>query len=287
MSAIRAAVVALLLLAWTLLLLPVQWLALRWPTAAGRMLREAVPVLYHRGAAFLMGLKIRVVGDPSSTRPTLFVSNHVSWLDIVVYGALLKAAFIARSEVATWPGFGGLARLSRTVFIDRLRRRTADQRDIMAARLDDGDSLILFAEGTSSDGMRILPFKSAFLVLAEGTPLGRPLPVQPVAIAYFRLNGLPVGRRLMPIFAWVGGENLWPHLWNYLSRGTAEVAVIFHPPVTVDRFPSRKEMAAYCRDVIARSVSEVHAGRRADLTGDAGPPAHAPPLAAGGKTVHS
>jgi 1-acyl-sn-glycerol-3-phosphate acyltransferase len=283
MSAIRAALVASLLVAWTLLLLPAQWLALRLPSAAGRRLREAVPVLYHRGAARLMGLKIRVVGDPSSARPTLFVSNHVSWLDIVVFGALLKAAFIAKREVAGWAGFGGLARLSRTVFIDRQRRRTADQRDIMAARIESGDSLILFAEGTSSDGMRILPFKSAFLVLAEHSPNGRPLPVQPVAIAYYRLNGLPVGRRLMPVFAWVGGENLLPHLWNYLSRGTAEVAVVFHPPVTIDRFPSRKEMAVYCRDVIARSVSDVHAGRRFDLTGDGRPAA----LAASAKTGHS
>ncbi len=287
MSSIRAAILAFLLLAWTLILLPVQWMALRWPTAAGRRVAEAVPVLYHHGAARLMGLKIRVVGEPSLARPTLFVSNHVSWLDIVVFGALLKAAFIAKREVAAWPGFGGLARLSRTVFIDRQRRRTADQRDALAARLDAGDSLILFAEGTSSDGMRILPFKSAFFVLAERSPMGRPLPVQPVAIAYHRLNGLPVGRRLMPVFAWVGGENLLPHLWNYLSRGAAEVAVVFHPPVTIERFPSRKDMAAYCRDVIAQSVSDVNAGRRADLTGDAPAPVHAARLATSGKTGHS
>ena len=287
MSTIRAAVLAFLLLAWTLILLPVQWLALRWPTAAGRRVAEAVPVLYHYGAARLMGLEIRVVGDPSLARPTLFVSNHVSWLDIVVFGALLKAAFIAKREVGAWPGFGGLARLSRTVFIDRQRRRTADQRDIMAARLDAGDSLILFAEGTSSDGMRILPFKSAFFVLAERSSMGRPLPVQPVAIAYYRLNGLPVGRRLMPVFAWVGGENLLPHLWNYLSRGAAQVAVVFHPPVTIERFRSRKEMAAYCRNVIAQSVSDVNAGRRADLSGDAPAPGHAARLATGGETGHS
>ena len=97
----------------------------------------------------------------------LFAANHVSYLDITVLGSLLDASFIAKTEVAGWPLFGWLARLQRSVFIDRRARSTAHQRDSIAARLAAGEALILFPEGTSGDGNRLLPFKSALFSVAD------------------------------------------------------------------------------------------------------------------------
>jgi lyso-ornithine lipid O-acyltransferase len=181
----------------------------------------------------------------------------------VVLDTLLAGSFVTKAEVAGWPVFGLLAKLQRSVFIERRPQRTATQRDAMRERIAVGDSLILFAEGTSSDGLRLRPFKSSFLALAEQPgPDGRPLTVQPVTVAYARLNGLPVGRRSMPVFAWVGDEDLAPHLWRFLKAGPGEAVVVFHPPVTLEQFGSRKALTRHCERVVAAGLSAVNSGRR-------------------------
>ena len=276
---IRAILILVLFGLWTLALLPIQILVVR----AGGRPAEVIPMLYHRGLARLLRLDIVRRGEISRRRPTLFVANHVSWLDIVVLDTQIRASFIAKHEVAGWPLFGLLAKLQRTVFIERKARRTADHRDEMVVRLEAGDSLILFPEGTSSDGLRILPFKTPFFVLAERPVRGRPLTVQPVSIAYARLNRLPVGRRWMSIFAWVGDEDLITHLWRYLTAGPAQVIIEFHPPVSIEQFASRKALAAHCRDVIALATSEVHAGRQ--LSGSGSALAAAKPVSASRSTA--
>jgi 1-acyl-sn-glycerol-3-phosphate acyltransferase len=255
---VRAILVLLATLLWTLVLLPVQILAVRF---SWRLMAEAIPVLYHRGLAWLMRVHVRTVGEMSRTRPTLFVANHISWLDIVVIDTLIRGSYVTKREVMGWPGFGTLAKLQRCVFIERKAHRTKDHKDEMQLRLEQGDNLILFAEGTSSDGMRILPFKSSFFALAEQPVNGRPLTVQPVSIAYCRLNGLPVGRRWMEIFSWTGDESLVPHLWRFLRAGPSVVEVAFHQPVTIESFASRKDLSAWCQTVVAHGVSAGLTGR--------------------------
>ena len=166
-------------LGWTLLLVPFQVLALVLKLPA----RFAIPRFYHAGCARLVGIDIVVRGAPAAPGPVLVVSNHSSYLDITVLGALVKGSFVAKSEVAGWPMFGFLAKLQRTVFIERkARSTTARQRDDMKARLEDGDTLILFPEGTSSDGNRTLPFKTALFAVAGTRIGGRPVTVQPVSV---------------------------------------------------------------------------------------------------------
>src|ERR1044071_8436357 len=147
----------------------------------------------------MLGLRVRAIGRPTATRPVLFAANHVSYLDITIFGSLIAGSFIAKHEVAKWPLFGWLAKLQRSVFIDRRVRSTADQRDSIAARLAANEALILFPEGTSGDGNRVLPFKSALFSVADDIP-GRAaagaVTVQPVSIAYTRLDGIPLGRVL-------------------------------------------------------------------------------------------
>ena len=242
-------------LAWTVPLMPVQ--------AIGLMLRcswvARFPQFYHRRCCRILGVRVRMIGQPTGARPVLFAANHVSYLDITVLGSLLPASFIAKTEVAGWPLFGWLAKLQRSVFVDRRARSTATQRDSIAGRLAAKDALILFPEGTSGDGNRVLPFKSALFSAADNPSVT----VQPVSVAYARLDGMPLGRVLRPLFAWYGSMAMAPHLWTMLGLGTVEVVVEFHRPTTLAECGSRKLLAQYCRERVAEGVASALSGRRA------------------------
>jgi lyso-ornithine lipid O-acyltransferase len=260
--------------------MPVQALGL----ALGCRWVAELPRFYHRRVCRLLGLKVHQIGAPVADRPVLFVSNHIGYLDIPVLTSLLPASFVAKSEVAGWPFFGWLAKLQRSVFVDRQVRSTAQQRDAIAERLAAKDALILFPEGTSGDGNHVLPFKSALFSVAF-KDAGAPNTVQPVSVAYTRLDGLPIGRRLRPYFAWYGDMDLTPHAWHMLGLGTVEVEVEFHPPVSVAEWASRKELSQFCYDTISSGVSRLLTGRRdapAAPTPQAEPlPADLPAAAAG------
>lgn len=245
-------------LGWTVLLMPVQALAvaLRMPS------RVRLPRFYHAVCARLLGIDIVVRGVLADTAPVLVVSNHSSYLDITVLGALIRGSFIAKSEVAGWPLFGVLAKLQETVFIERKARSTAArQRDDMKARLEAGDTLILFPEGTSSDGNRTLPFKTALFAVAGTRIDGRPLTVQPVSITATRLDGLPMGLAFRPFYAWYGDMDLAPHLWQAFAAGRITVEVEFHAPVTMDGFSSRKALAEHCHRAVSQGVDRAVTGR--------------------------
>ncbi len=218
---------------------------------------------YWQGMAWIVGLDVLVSGDICLESPVLFVSNHISYLDIVVLGALVKAGFIAKKEVASWPGINVIAKLGRTVFVDRRPRKSLTQRDEIQTRLTaDKESLILFPEGTSSDGNRVLPFKSALFSVAELIESGgKPLAVQPISIAYTHLDGLPIGRTFRPLFAWYGDMDLVSHLWMVLGLGRTTIEVEFHPAVRMDGFPTRRALADHCRQVIAGAVIGANSGR--------------------------
>ena len=254
--ALRIARLALYL-AWTLSLMPVQGLGL----ALDRPWSRRLPAFYHRWCCRILGFHVRPVGEPTALRPALFASNHVSYTDISVLGSLIVGSFVAKAEVARWPLFGWLAKLQRTVFVDRRVRSTAFQRDALTARLAAGDALILFPEGTSGDGNRVLPFKSALFSAAEQSPQTAPIAVQPVSIAYTRLDGIPLGRLLRPYFAWCGTAELAPHLWSMIGLGTVEVVVEFHPPTFFADCGSRKALSRYCQARVAGGMAAALAGR--------------------------
>jgi len=241
----------------TLPLMPVQavLIGLKTPLAL------KVPLAYHRLVCRLLGIAIERRGNASTARPTLFVANHTSYLDIEILGASIPAAFVSKADVDGWPLFGWLARLQRTVFIDRKRRNVERQRNALADRLTAGDSLILFPEGTSGDGQRLLPFKSALFAAVIETARDRPVTVQPISIAYLRLDGMPLGRFYRPFFAWYGDMDLAPHLWVMLGLGRLGIGVTFHAPVAASDFPSRKELSEYCERVVAGGLAAALAGR--------------------------
>ncbi|HEY0331201.1 MAG TPA: lysophospholipid acyltransferase family protein [Rhodopseudomonas sp.] len=241
---IRFVAVLVALFALILVLLPFQLVAM----ALDLRLQRTIPLLFHRALCRLIGVRIRQVGRRSLDAPALILANHVSWLDICVIGALGPVVFVSKSEVARWPVFGWLAKLQRTVFIDRrARHRTGAATKEIGDRLVDGDAVVLFAEGTSSDGVRILPFRSA-LIGAVHHALGQStrhdaITVQPMSLAYVRYAGLPVGRALRERVAWYGDADLMPHLIGVLSAGAIDVTVSWGEAIAHDVSADRKQIA--------------------------------------------
>ncbi|MEI6558564.1 MAG: lysophospholipid acyltransferase family protein [Rhodospirillaceae bacterium] len=245
-------------LLWILLLTPVQALAV----ALRLRLRKRLPMIFHRVCLRIFDIQVTVVGQVAPEKPTLFVSNHVSYLDIEVLGSLIQGSFVAKSEVEGWPLFGWLARLQETVFINRKNKReAARQGETLIGRLIDGDNLILFPEGTSSDGNRVLPFKTALFAVAAQRIDDRPLTIQPVSLTPVALDGIPLGRLLRPLYAWYGDMSLGPHLWQFAKLGGITVVVEFHPPVTVELAGSRKALAEQCWQAVHHGVARAVGGR--------------------------
>jgi 1-acyl-sn-glycerol-3-phosphate acyltransferase len=242
--AIRRMLMALL---WTLLCIPVQAVLIALPGRGKVVLAR----IYHATLCRLIGLKVQVIGRPAhEDAPVLFLSNHSSWLDVLVLGGVLEACFVAKAEVGAWPLIGTVARLGRTVFVSRSRGATGREADDMRARLAAGDSLILFPEGTSSDGTRVLPFRSAFLATA-----GQARTIQPVSVVYDRLGGLPACRRDRPIFAWYGDMDIGSHFWRLARRSGARATVLLHEPFPPEALPDRKALAAAAERIEALSAA--------------------------------
>jgi 1-acyl-sn-glycerol-3-phosphate acyltransferase len=236
------------------LLVPVE-LVLRG--VAGRQ-KPRLPMLFHRGLSRSLGIRIVCHGRPTATRGTLFIANHVSWADIPVLGARIKGAFVAKSEVGGWGMVGWLATLARTVYVERARpSKTADQRDAIGERLARGDNIILFPEGTNSDGVEMLPFKSSLFAVTDGLP---DLVVQPVTIAYTRVNGIPVTRARLPDLAWVGDTELMPHAMTFMGLGRVRAEIIFHPPVRAADFADRKALSRHCEAIISAGYRKLMRG---------------------------
>ena len=206
-------------------------------------------------------MKVQCHGQPAMDVPTLYVANHTSYLDIPAVGSILPATFIAKAEIMDWPLFGILCKLQRTVFIERDRRKIRAQREELFQRLSEGDSLILFAEGTSNSGTFVRPFKSALFSAAEWEADGMPLTIQPVTIGYTELDDMAMGRRLRPIFAWYGDMDMIGHFWQLLGAGQLGIDIISHPLVKMAEFASRKELAEHCERAVAVGLSSALQGR--------------------------
>ena len=211
----------------------------------------------------LLGLHVRVIGELASSksdRPVIYVSNHSSWVDIPVVGGVLDGCFVAKGDVAGWPVVGTIARLGRSVFVTRQRGSTVRERDTMQGLLAGGDNLILFPEGTSSDGSRVLPFRSSFFSVAQSE--ARPI-IQPVSVVYDRLGGLPAGRANRPVFAWYGDMDIASHSWRLARFSGLRVTVLLHAPMDPARFPDRKMLSHAVWRTVADGAATLRQNRPA------------------------
>lgn len=227
---------------------------------AGRRQRVEIQRFYCRQINRMLGLQVRTIGAVCGEKPVLFVANHVSYLDIPVLGSLIDAVFVAKAEVARWPLFGFLGRLTRTAFIERSGGEVMVQRQDLSSRLGDGDSLILFPEGTSTDGAAVRPFKSSLFSIAAPPGGDGMVTVQPVSIAYARYaDGTPLIGAHRALYCWFGGATMFPHLLRVLGLKGALVEVRFHPPLRAGDWRDRKDLARRAHALVAAGVDAAHA----------------------------
>jgi lyso-ornithine lipid O-acyltransferase len=244
-------------LLWTLSCMPIQAVCLAVPGRA----KVVFARFYWSVVCRLLGLQVRTIGAAAGStggRSVVFVSNHSSWLDVPVLGGRLDACFVSKDEVGRWPFVGTIARLGRTVFVSRQRHATGRERDVLRERLAVGDNLLLFPEGTTSDGSRVLPFRSSFFAIAEGAD---PPLIQPVSVVYDRLGGLPTGRASRPVFAWYGDMDLASHFWRFGQRRGLRVSILLLPPLDPARFAGRKALSHAVWRAVADGASTLRQNR--------------------------
>ena len=197
----------------------------------------------------ILGIRYRVRGRPMRARGAV-VANHSSWLDIFALNACQTVYFVSKAEVARWAGIGWLARATGTVFIARDPRAAKAQRQEFERRLRAGHKLLFFPEGTSTDGLGVLPFKSTLFAAFFTHGLERAMQIQPVTV----IHRGPKGRSAR-FYGWWGDMDFAPHFLTVAAEaGRGAIEVVFHDPVAVDAFPDRKALARHCEAAIRAAL---------------------------------
>ena len=217
-----------------------------------KRISQKIVQTFHKLVLWLVNINVEVIGERNLDNfPTLYVSNHLSYLDIPVLGSRLNARFIAKNEISNWPIIGFLSKVGNTIFIKRNLRFLKTNKSIIFDYISRGDNIILFPEGTTSDGIRVLSFKSSLLTSLEQ----KNILIQPIVIKYQSINGMPLNRWLKPIIAWYGDMDLKPHLINILKLFSIKAKIIVLPPLNGRDFTNRKDMTSTLHHVIDSSYS--------------------------------
>jgi 1-acyl-sn-glycerol-3-phosphate acyltransferase len=206
-----------------------------------------LPVIFHKLLLWLLSINVEYEGNYQRAKDcNFFVSNHLSYLDIPILGSIFPLRFVAKSEVQFWPVFGFLSKLAGTIFIKRKRSDSIIQKSKIFDLLSSGDKVCIFPEGTTSDGNRVLDFKSSSFSALEN----QNFLIQPVVICYSDLNGIPINRWLRPVIAWYGDMDLKPHILKLVTLRSIKIKLIFIDPVCSTHFASRKNLSNYLEEKI-------------------------------------
>ena len=208
-----------------------------------------IPYFYHKICLRIFGIKIKTFGKVSINSPILLISNHASYLDIIILGSLFKTSFIAKKEISKWPLLGILAKLQNTIFIDRRVSSLKNQENQIIKHLNEKKNLVIFPEGTSSDGNRVLPFKSSLFNIFEKN-LNSKILVQTITIVYKKINGIPMNRIERRNITWHSNMDLIPNIFNVLKKLSIEVEVIFNDEFLPSKEYDRKKLALHCWEKI-------------------------------------
>lgn len=221
--------------------------------------RKGFPQKFHKVWCRLFGIKVIVVGKPATDGEVgaLLVANHQSYMDIPIIGCTTRQVFVSRADAAKWPIVGMMVRLQESVLIERAKRgEVGKQMNAIRDRLLAGDSVVIFAEGTTSDGNRIKPFKSSLLAAAEATDTDTAdILIQPVSVTYVARHGMPIGREFRQLYTWYGDDELVPHLWEMLKSGPLDVVVEYHEPFTMNGL-GRKQAAEKAERIVRAGVEK-------------------------------
>ena len=248
---LRGGVLAVLIFGGLLALL-VMRLAERPIFGAARPMTPYITQFVCKSALWIMGIGLRIRGTPMVQHGAV-VANHGSWLDIFALNAAQRVYFVSKSEVAGWPGIGWLARATGTLFIARKSTDAKVQQMQFEARLRAGNRLLFFPEGTSTDTLRVLPFKTTLFAAFYTHDSEKLLHIQPVCVVYHAPK-----RRDARFYGWWADMDFAAHLMTMLASSRhGYVEVILQDPVAVDQFSNRKDLSAYCEGII-RATHQQH-----------------------------
>jgi 1-acyl-sn-glycerol-3-phosphate acyltransferase len=254
MEILRAFAIALTLIFFFLIAVPVQWLALRFRSK----LAVQIPLFFCKIILYLLRVEVQIQADfKAIPGPCLLVSNHVSWIDILVHLSASPIAFLAKREIASWPLISAFAKLQDTIFVDRKRRRSIPGANAdMAAKMLKARKVLLFPEGTTADGVELLKFHSSHFAAARDLLVSashiETVIVQPVAVFYSASHA-----------AWVGDAALLPHVMDLLRREPLVCQLIYGAPLVYARGTNRKHIALEARASIAGMLTAARQNKRA------------------------
>lgn len=245
MAYVRAFFLVLALLGFYAVGAPVQALARRRRWA----LAEKIPVVFSRTICALLGLRVHFEGEALlGPKPRMIVANHVSWSDILALASRETPCFVAKSEVAGWPLLGAFARVQDTIFVRRDSRADVPRVNaLMARKMIAGEDVLLFGEGTSTDGAGVLSFKPSHFAAAREAlrlfPEIEAVTIQPAAIVYTHSRGKPLDEESRRALAWFGDADLAPHIWLLLKAAPVDCRVRFGAPIAFRADSDRKAVA--------------------------------------------
>ncbi len=253
MNTLTASMKMLVFAIMTLCLIPFQTILILLHKGQGAYI---IPYIWQNLTCCIFGIKREVIGTPIRNKQVIYVSNHISYLDIPLIGGTLKASFVAKSDVASWPVFGFLSKLQQTAFISRSAKDVKKGTNLLNAMLNDGKSLIIFPEGTSTEGTEVIPFKSSlFSVITNNDDKG--LAIQPMTLAIKTVNGTtPKNQIERDIYAWHRNMDtpLASHLWHFAKGKGAVITLIFHNQINTKEFSDRKTLAKECHSTVSNGL---------------------------------
>jgi len=215
-------------------------------------------MLFHRLGCVFCGLRVKTIGEPLHNRPTLLLSNHISWTDIVAIGSVADVTFVAKTGVRDTFFVGFMASLQRTLFVDYNRRSDAKRTSTeMAQRLAKNGAVLLFAEGHRDLGDHVQPFRSALVGAAQAAMIeggAKDVALQPVTIAYTHLQGLPISRNERSGVSGMNARGLKAVIAGILGSGVKDVTIAFGAPIPMSADTDRKAITKLAEDQVRRTL---------------------------------
>ena len=232
---------------WILFLLPIQVLLI----IIRSKLRFFLPIVFHKFLLKILGVKVEIIGDPSNHKPLILVGNHSSYLDIIILGSVLPVCFVAKSEIKGWFLFGFLASLQNSIFIDRRNLKAFDSLNKVTKNLSANFAIIIFPEGTTNNGKKVLKFKpSLFKIFEDDSTLG----LQNFSLCYTHINSMPLDNRMRPFIAWYGSMSLITHLKRLLKYSSIRAKLKFHPNI-IPKGMNRKNLSEESRKQVIKGIN--------------------------------
>ena len=189
-------------------------------------LRKYIPIVFHKILLKILGVKVKLIGQNTRVRPLILAGNHTSYLDIIILGSIMPICFIAKDDIKHWFLFGFLAKMQNTIFIKRKNYKTLESLNSISKELDNKSAVVLFPEGTTNSGKKVLNFKSSLFNLFENN---NTLRLQNFSLCYTHVNDMPIDNRTRPQISWYGDMNIISHLSNFLKISCVNATVVFHP----------------------------------------------------------